>query len=530
MKDTSARVQLFAMQALGRLAHAPAVPSILALLEQNNDEDAWLRHAGMIALGRIGQEEPLAALDQHPSKALRTVAVVALRRMKSPAVARFLSDSDEYIAAEAARAINDDYSIEEALPALASSLAGTSFQGEAFLRRAINANLRVGQPENRQILLDYIQDQEAPQAMRAEALAALSTWGKTSVFDRVDGRYRGSMERDPAAVLVSLQPLIGQFLQDPAVAVQLAAVQAVGRLQMKGQAEALFALLQSSSSVELRRQSLKMLQQLEAPQLADALQLAIEDKEEAVRAEALALLPASEVGEAKAVQIYRTVIEQGSVRERQSALRALGQFHGEEAVQTLGGEMRSLMAGTMEAAVQLDLIEAVEAQKDEKLLVRLASYQDSKSEDDPLALYREALAGGDVAKGRKIFYEHEAAQCVRCHAIFEYGGNAGPGLAGVGKRLTAEQLLESVVLPSAQLAEGYGIVVLQLKAGETLSGIVVEETDELIKLRSGKGEVRTFAQADIASRQDMPSSMPSMSSILDKGQIRDVVAFLGSLR
>ena len=36
--------------------------------------------------------------------------------------------------------------------------------------------------------------------MRAEAIDALSTWAKPSVVDRVDGRYRGVIQRDPALV------------------------------------------------------------------------------------------------------------------------------------------------------------------------------------------------------------------------------------------------------------------------------------------------------------------------------------------
>ena len=116
--------------------------------------------------------------------------------MKSEGVAIFLQDEDEYIVTEAARAINDDFSIEGALPALAQVLKENRFQNEALIRRAINANLRVGEAENLQILIDYATKKTAPPAMRAEALAALSTWAKPSELDRVDGRYRGKIERD----------------------------------------------------------------------------------------------------------------------------------------------------------------------------------------------------------------------------------------------------------------------------------------------------------------------------------------------
>src|SRR5690606_27038855 len=114
------------------------------LLERNDDKDAFVRHAASLALARIGKAEPLVALTGHSSRAVRTGAVVALRRMRHPGVSQFLQDKDEFIVTEAARAINDDFSIEEALPALGALLNQTPFTNEALIRRSINANLRVG--------------------------------------------------------------------------------------------------------------------------------------------------------------------------------------------------------------------------------------------------------------------------------------------------------------------------------------------------------------------------------------------------
>ncbi|NJO03753.1 MAG: hypothetical protein HC880_20665 [Bacteroidia bacterium] len=88
------------------------------------------------------------------------------------------------------RAINDDLSIQQALPQLASALKNARFANEAILRRAINANLLAGKTDNIQYLANFANNPAQPAAMRAEALDALGTWTKPSVFDRVDGRYR----------------------------------------------------------------------------------------------------------------------------------------------------------------------------------------------------------------------------------------------------------------------------------------------------------------------------------------------------
>src|SRR5690606_13225158 len=139
LADPESRPRFFAAEALGRIQHEPAVAPIIAMLEANNDEDAYLRHAGTLALARIGKAEPLIALADHPSRALRIAAVVALRRIGNPDISRFLIDQEEFVVTETARAINDDLSIEEALPALANLLNTTPFSNEALIRRVINA-------------------------------------------------------------------------------------------------------------------------------------------------------------------------------------------------------------------------------------------------------------------------------------------------------------------------------------------------------------------------------------------------------
>jgi quinoprotein glucose dehydrogenase len=155
LKDENSRTRFFAAEALGRIAYEPAIQGLVQLLADNNDEDVYIRHAASLALGRINKPEPIVALSTHASPAVRLGAVLALRRMSHPGVADFLNDQDEYIVTEAARAINDDYSIEGALPALGDFLTKTTFTNEALIRRAINANLRVGSAEALDNLITY---------------------------------------------------------------------------------------------------------------------------------------------------------------------------------------------------------------------------------------------------------------------------------------------------------------------------------------------------------------------------------------
>jgi HEAT repeat protein len=139
LKDAYSRARFFAAEALGRIEYEPAINSLIELLRNNNDEDALLRHAGSLALARIGKAEPIINLSKDTSRAVRIAAVVALRRMSNPGIANFLNDADEFVVTEAARAINDDLSIKNALPALGNLLKTTNFKNVGLMRRCINA-------------------------------------------------------------------------------------------------------------------------------------------------------------------------------------------------------------------------------------------------------------------------------------------------------------------------------------------------------------------------------------------------------
>ncbi|MFK8008880.1 MAG: HEAT repeat domain-containing protein [Saprospiraceae bacterium] len=529
LKNIDPRVRMFCAEALGRIGEQNAVIPILKMLENDGGKDTWLRAAGMIALGRIGRAAPLVALKDNDSKSQRTIAVVALRKMGSPAIAEFLNDPDEYVVTEAARGINDDFSIEAALPALANILKETRFTSEALLRRAINANLRVGKKENFDLLVQYAnQRKTAPDAMRAEAIEALSTWAKPSVFDRVDGRYRGIIERDASYGFSHFRKSVDVLLQDKPI-VQKATINALARMGISDWGEKLLALLKKSKDSSVRVSILKTLNKLNAEELDAALEIALRDKDNNVRSKALEILPDSKIEESKAVMFFEKIIENGSVKEQQAAFTALQKFKGKEAYNLLGKYLDELIQGKLKQELKLDVVVAVEKYGDTQLLEKLKIYQASKSKDDPLSLFRETLAGGDIKKGEYVFYNNEAAQCTKCHAIFEYGGNAGPGLEEVGKRLTKEQILASLVTPSSEYAIGYEVVSIILKDGTSEAGIVMERTEKHVKLKLGKEDIKTIPISEIAESQSLPSSMLPMGTVLKKKEIRDLVAFLKNL-
>lgn len=527
LQHPAPRVRFFATEALGRTADAAAVPAIIALLRANDDQDTWLRAGAMIALGRIGQAAPLAALKDDPSKAVRTAAVVALRRMESPAIAVFLQDADEYIVAEAARGINDDFSIEAALPALAACLDDERLVSEVVLRRAINANNRLGGEEHYQRLIRFAAKPTAPEAMRAEAIHTLAHWANPSVFDRVDGRYRGSAPRSSTALAQAISSELPALLSSPSAAVKAATILAAGQLNTQAAIPQLRQLLQTDQAASVRAAALQSLHQLQAEGLTADITRALADRESSVRAKGLEILPTSAIPSADAVALYTNILQKGSLNEQQTALQGLGKIQDTAASNLLAQLVQKMSSGKLAPALQLELLEALEQQKESQLIAQLATYTDKLPGD--YGLFRTTLAGGDIDRGRTLFYESEAAQCVRCHAVWEYGGNVGPGLEGIGKQLSRAELLEALIRPSARIAPGYETLIVTLKDSSAVSGTLLSRNRQGLKLQIGKEDILQISNQDLLETESLPSSMPSAETKLSKREIRDIIAFLESL-
>ncbi|MGV3504714.1 MAG: DUF7133 domain-containing protein [Adhaeribacter sp.] len=529
LKDANPRARFFAAEALGRLAYAPATQPLIDMLAANNDQDVYLRHAGSLALARMGQAAPLAALASHSSRALRLAAVVALRRMRHPDIARFLFDADELVVTEAARAINDDLSIPEALPALGKLLPATSFTNEALIRRAINANLRVGSAESLQNLIAYARKSGAPVAMRAEAIDALATWSSPSVLDRVDGRYRGPVKRELAQVQSQAGGHLVQLLDSPEQPLRMSAVKAISRLQIAAGSAPLMARLKNDQAPAVRVEALRALAAMQDKQIGKAIEQALSDQQKSVRVAGLDLVAKTNMAPDRMVSLLSDVIRSRTTEEKQAALVTLGKLPLRHTRKVFDQLLSRLAAGQVAPEVQLELAEAIDSTRSPQLIARHKALR-SKQASDPVAAFRGSLYGGDVNLGQRVFFRHQTAQCIRCHSYDDLGGNAGPRLNGVATRLKREQLLEALVNPSARLAPGFGMVTLTLKNGKTVSGILQEESSTELKVKVGDQPDAVIAKDQVAKRSNGASSMPDMKYLLTPREIRDVVAFLATLK
>jgi putative heme-binding domain-containing protein len=530
LQDTASRVRFFAAEALGRIRFEPAINPLIAMLEKNNDEDAYLRHAGSLALARIGKADPIAALSSHPSRAVRMAAVLALRRLSLPAVAVFLNDKDEYIVTEAARAINDDLSIPIALHALGNILQNTPFSNEALIRRAINANLRTGTAEAMQNLVSYASAPASPAKMRAEAIDALSTWAKPSVVDRVDGRYRGLIQRDPAPLQNKAGSVLLGLLNDKDSSVRISSVKAVNRLKIREASPSLLGLLKRDPKPAVRVEALKALASMQDEHISEAIQQALTDRDKTVRVAGIDLIENLNISKDLMVSLLSDVIQTKTPEEKQAALLTLGRLPVQHSGKVFEGLLQQMKSGKLSSEIHLELADAIDSTRSTELMAMYKQISASKATDDPTAAYAASLFGGDTERGSRIFYSHESAQCMRCHSYEDMGGNAGPRLNGIATRLTRPQILEALINPSARLAPGFGVVTLELKDGKTVSGVLLDETKNNLTIRGSGRQNTVVTKNQVLKRTNAPSSMPDMKQILTKKEIRDVVSFLSTLK
>ena len=521
------RVQFFAAQALGRIRDKNAVQPLIDMVKTNNDQDVYIRHAGVLALSRIGEVAPIVALANSPEKSLRIAGVLVLRRMKNEQISAFLKDKDEYIVTEAARGINDDLSIPAALPALAAVLNEKGFTSEPLLRRAVNAALRVGGEAQLNDLIVFAKRKDVTKEMRAEALATLGTWASPSVTDRVDGRYRGPMQRDPAGVKAKIKPMVADLLQENEPAILIATAQMLTNLNVSDNNATLAKILNDSNDPKVRAAMLVALNDLKYTDMETVMKKGMSDSDADVRTAALGMVGNVNMSKEALADISNAIFEKGSVREQQQILRVLGSLPVAKTETIFTGLIGKMADSKLPQNLLLDLGEAVDSTKSSTLIAKIAPL---RKQGNTAADYQDALFGGNAQAGRRYFMTSSAAECVRCHSIGGQGGEVGPNLSNIGSVLTREQILQALVEPSARLSPGFGMVMLTLKDGTSAAGILAQENEHELVLKTSEAEPLKIAVSRIAKRENVPSSMPPMGNIMSKREIRDVVEFLSGLK
>jgi quinoprotein glucose dehydrogenase len=541
--EPSLRVRMLSGMALGRLGDGSAVMPLLQMARENDDRDPLVRHGVVMGLAGCAKAGEIVSRTQaSPSKAVRLAAVLALRRLEAPEIERFLLDTDPQIVTEAARAIYDKQ-ITSAFPTLAAALDRTEWpealRGEGFLRRSIEMNLRLGGATEAERVVKFAtlpKESGVPETFRLIALDALNRWDQPEQREQVWGRWAPLPARAAGLARASIKSLLPEFLKTAEGDVLNKAREVENRFGAEKTTDQLLALVKDQSfALNLRLDFLKTLEArgngatAQTEEVCRSL-LANLDAPPRLRVEARALLVKHQPGSALAT--YSDALITGSTLEKQEAVLSIAKIRSNDTdrkIQELGN---ALVAGTLDPVIQVEVLEALR-HRDEKRSVwrRILDHYEEKLDHggDALAAHRVMLQGGDAATGQAVFHNHQSAQCLRCHAIGGHGGIVGPELNGVAARGDATFLLESLVMPSAKVADGYGIVGVTLKDDKVLGGILQSKTKDGITLLEGT-TARVIPQAEIKEISAPMSGMPPMAALLTQRELRDLLAYLATLK
>jgi putative membrane-bound dehydrogenase-like protein len=146
------------------------------------------------------------------------------------------------------------------------------------------------------------------------------------------------------------------------------------------------------------------------------------------------------------------------------------------------------------------------------------------------AEWRKVLAqGGDPAAGERVFFHVRGPRCAVCHRIDGRGGQIGPDLSTVGRALSRDKLIESILTPSKEIAPQFVSWRITTRDGKTRIGVLVEEgPNSTITLADAEGKLTVIKRLDVEDREALPTSlMPdNLHELMTPREFRDLLAFL----
>ncbi len=134
---------------------------------------------------------------------------------------------------------------------------------------------------------------------------------------------------------------------------------------------------------------------------------------------------------------------------------------------------------------------------------------------------------GDADRGRALFFG-EQSRCGSCHKVGEQGGAIGPDLSAVGKARSREELLDSMLNPSARIDPPHLTHLLRSADGRAVTGLVVRRDEKQVVARDAQGKDHAFDAADVEQLQpSRVSLMPDgLLSPMTAQEAADLLAFL----
>ncbi len=152
------------------------------------------------------------------------------------------------------------------------------------------------------------------------------------------------------------------------------------------------------------------------------------------------------------------------------------------------------------------------------------------SEAERAELLQEVALKGNPGRGSRIYYR-PGMLCMTCHKLGNQGGKLGPDISTLGAYMTPESILESLLNPSSAIKQGYETMIVTLRNGDIVTGVLERKTGDGALIRDPNDKLILVPNADIETMDSSPVSlMPAgLTAGLRRDELVDLVAFLTNL-
>ena len=530
-----------AVATAGMVAAAQIVPEATAELLERVLAGPLPNHGGYRAalagaLARCGDPVVLGErIRSETPREVRRVIAEALISGRHAAAADVLLDPDPELAVWGAKRLYGEEVVSTwvGLAAMADR-CGTApvFSGVRVLECVLAAAERTGSEAAAGAVgrLFRLPEGILPEGMAAKALEVLAGWdgkagdGAGGELGRLPRRARNAwpvLREVTARLVAGAGPLAGRARE-------------VAKMVAPAGPERLAALVKDGDAAEEARVGAMQDLSVTAPGLAlsTALELTAGAAPAVVLAEARRVILKYQPGSLP-VQL-EMVMNSGTIPEKQVLLRALDRYNGADSERLWAGVVRMWLEGLPDPACHVEILEGV-VRRDNGPRSRwrrwLEPWEASlRSDIDPLARWRMCQAGGDAEVGRLVFESHPLARCMDCHQLEGRGGSKGPALDGVASRLSSGQLLGALVTPSEKCGEEYGEQSVVLRDGSERSGRVTGRGEDGRLEMETRGGVLRIPGGAVEEEGERLSPMPAMGTVLTPRELRDLMAWLNTLK
>ncbi|WP_419189903.1 c-type cytochrome [Stieleria marina] len=135
----------------------------------------------------------------------------------------------------------------------------------------------------------------------------------------------------------------------------------------------------------------------------------------------------------------------------------------------------------------------------------------------------KAIVAADAGRGRVIFDK----TCAACHKLYGNGGEVGPDLTG-SNRANLDYILLNSIDPSYDVPDAYKMVQILTSEGRVINGVLAEEDNVKIVLKTAEQPRVVIAKADIETRRVSKKSMMPDGQLdqLKPNQVVDLIKYL----